>query len=74
MRNKQLSLDLKTWVFTLFKQDSQNVVERRYSNGTETLRLFWRKGTPDWVDIRNRVWKVIGPGWGQPVLHLNEGN
>jgi hypothetical protein len=63
---KQLALPLLDWKFKRFTLGS--VIERQYSNGKETLRLFWDGKRDHWRDMQNRKWVIPGPEWGQPLL------
>lgn len=65
---KQLTIPtLETWTFSYFRMDGPRV-ERAYSNGLQTLRLFLTKD--GWRDVQNRLWQIIGPAWGQPFCEV----
>lgn len=61
---KQLSLPLLVWKFKKFINGS--VIERQYSNGKETLRLFW-DGKRDQV-LATKGTLVVRPDSGDPVV------
>ena len=65
---KQLALPMmEDWKFSHFRMEGQRV-ERAYSNGSQMLRLFLKE--TGWYDLQNRLWKIVGPSWGQPILEI----